>query len=105
MGGSPFYFGIMKEKVRGSGRYSGDSKELKKPKLEQEGAGIVNRLFRPVGASFEAYLGAYRPITAGEKVNASETVIINGTPSVPCRIYGPMSAGIVSDELWKRLRS
>ena len=104
MGISPFYFGIMREKLRGPGRHSDNLKGLSKPKLEQKGAGAVNRPPRPVGASFEVDFGAYRPIAPDEKVDTDKIETINGMPSVPCRIYGPMSTGIVSNELWKRLQ-
>ena len=94
---------MCKERLRGPGRHSG---EFKKPQLEQKGkaAANISGFFRPTDTSFEAFLGAYRPVAPGEKVDADKTVNINGVCAIPCRIYGPMSTGIASDELWKRLQ-
>jgi hypothetical protein len=109
MGISPFYFGIMREKLRGPGRHS--SKTMPhgiKPDGGLPSDTVFSKL--PVqkfttGMS-DPFHGAWRPLGENERVE-DESLIhrIDGKPYVLYRIVGPMSTGIASDELWKKLKS
>jgi hypothetical protein len=76
---------MMERHIRGPGRYTADHNINPEESVRKDSIKVPQRLI----VNDEVFLGAWRPVGSGEKVDPKYIDTVNNIPSVPCALYGP----------------